>query len=73
MTARLAGPFAGQVFIDSDCNFWKVAAIRNGDAPDSAIVHLQFGRSMAELRHVRVLGVRAFVALVREQDLVPAA
>ena len=73
MSARLPGPFPGQMFIDGDCNWWKVAAIRNADAPDGAIVHLQFGRSMAELPHVRVLGARAFTALVREQGLVPAA
>lgn len=73
MSARLPGPFPGQTFIDGECNFWKVAAIRNADAPDSAVVHLLYGRSMSELRNVRVLGAHAFTALVREQDFVPAA
>jgi hypothetical protein len=73
MTSRELTPFCGQVFIDGDYTYWKVTGIRHGESDDAVIVQLQFGRSLSDLRHVRVLGSEAFYALARDKDLVPVA
>ena len=71
MTSRELAPFCGQVFIDSDYTYWKVTGIRHSESDGAVIVQLQFGRSLADLPHVRVLGSEAFYTLAREKDLVP--
>jgi len=60
----------GQVFIDDDLMFWRVAGLSEAlDDRGPALVRVQSGASLDELNHLRLLVRPEFDALVREKGL----
>lgn len=72
---RYEGPDAppqGQVYVDSQGNYWKARRVTRADSPRGFfIVHLQHGVSEDQLRDSIVLGPREFAALVKDRKLKP--
>jgi len=60
----------GQVFIDDDLMFWRVAGLTESlDDRAPTLVRVESGASLAALNHLRLLVRPDFEALVREKGM----
>jgi hypothetical protein len=65
-------PKQGQLFVDRDGGFWKVARVTMAGNPAGFyLLHLAYGKTLDSLGESLIVGPREFTALARDQDLKP--